>query len=597
MARLSLSDVLDGYELPESSDEAGRGKKFICRTLTGNTSPAMLHFSRRGIAKLLSVLSEKITYISAKSYGAMSLSFGLITIILSFLADYDSATRYDTTISFIIGVVFALLSIPLLLTDKPFVFILQDFKLTDKILFEFLCINRVPRDETKKPMPTVVTTIFGSLLALLGFLMPAYMVLLLFFGVVFLMLALGSPEFSFLSTFFVLPYASIIPEGETLVLALVILTSVSFVRKVVSGKRVFCLEQYDVLVVALTLAMLITGIFVKGVESFLSSLVMLSMTCGYFLASNLITNRRLADCMLLSVMLSSIPGTVCSYVTLISMLIDGRGADIFKDGIAGFFPSADVCATFLIVVISFSFALVRQHHGKSKTPYIVVLVFNIGALILTAQSFAVVIMLLGALMYLMRKVSRHAVGIIGLATIALPYILVTVLSLVDPIHTGVGELVSIWGASLTAFLDNMILGIGMGADSFISEMGKYGIMGALDSSNLFIEIALEAGLFAFLLLVILLAVRYRHRTIYYPYVGKSQVSALAPAASVALICLAAYGAVHYIWSQSVSYYLFWCVFGLGSAALRVARKEFDDRTLYFEDNINRESSVIDVKIL
>ena len=155
----------------------------------------------------------------------------------------------------------------------------------------------------------------------------------------------------------------------------------------------------------------------------------------------------------------------------------------------------------------------------------------------------------------------------------------------------------VWGASIKAFSDNIFLGIGMGSESFIAEMGKYGVIGEMNSSNLFIEIALEAGLPALIIFALMLIVRHRHRMNYYPYVRKSQISSLSPAVTVATVCLISYGAVHYIWESSYSYYLFWCVFGLGSAALRVARKEFDDRTLYFEDNINREASVIDVKIL
>lgn len=597
MARLALSDFLDGYETPDTESEDSRGKRFFCRNLSGNITPAMLHFSKRGITKLLSSLSEKITYTTAKSYGAMSLSFGLLTIILSFLADYGSATDEATTVSFIIGVVFALLSIPLLLTDKPFVFILQDFKITDKILFDFFCINRVPRDETKKPLHIAVTTVFGVLLALLGFFMPAFAILLLLFAVVFVMLAFGSPEFSFLSTFFVLPYVSVIPRGEMLLTVLVLLTSVSFVRKVLSGKRVFFFEQYDVLVIALTLLMLITGIFIKGVESFLSSLLLLSMTFGYFLAGNLITNRRLGDSMLNAVVISSIPNAVCSYVILVTSLVQGKGAEVLTNGISALLPSAEIYSVFLLVAISFSFALVRQSHGRDKAPHIIIMALNIGALVLTAQSLAAVILLLGAITYALKNKPKQITNVLCIITLIIPYVIVLLCALIDPVSTGIGERLAVWSASLSAFADNIFFGIGMGKDSFIAEMGKYGVMGALDSSNLFIELALEAGLLSLVLLVMILAVRFRHRTVYYPYVRKSQVSSLFPAVTVATVSLVAYGAVHYIWSVPSAYYLFWCVFGLGSAALRVARKEFDDRTLYFEDNINQESSVIDVKIL
>jgi hypothetical protein len=44
------------------------------------------------------------------------------------------------------------------------------------------------------------------------------------------------------------------------------------------------------------------------------------------------------------------------------------------------------------------------------------------------------------------------------------------------------------------------------------------------------------------------------------------------------------------------YYLFWCIFGLGSAALRVAKSEFDDRIAYFSDGSTEDASSIDISI-
>ena len=60
--------------------------------------------------------------------------------------------------------------------------------------------------------------------------------------------------------------------------------------------------------------------------------------------------------------------------------------------------------------------------------------------------------------------------------------------------------------------------------------------------------------------------------------------------------LMAYGAFYYIWADMTMYYLFWCVFGLGSASLRVAKQEFDDRFAYFSDGSAEDSSSIDISI-
>jgi hypothetical protein len=56
------------------------------------------------------------------------------------------------------------------------------------------------------------------------------------------------------------------------------------------------------------------------------------------------------------------------------------------------------------------------------------------------------------------------------------------------------------------------------------------------------------------------------------------------------------GLTEYIWSDVTVYYLFWCILGLGSAALRIAKREHDDKVMYYGDLASVDSSVLDVKI-
>ena len=60
--------------------------------------------------------------------------------------------------------------------------------------------------------------------------------------------------------------------------------------------------------------------------------------------------------------------------------------------------------------------------------------------------------------------------------------------------------------------------------------------------------------------------------------------------------LMVYGVFHYIWADMTMYYLFWCVFGLGSASLRVAKNEFDESAAYFRDGSTEDASSIDIAI-
>ena len=98
---------------------------------------------------------------------------------------------------------------------------------------------------------------------------------------------------------------------------------------------------------------------------------------------------------------------------------------------------------------------------------------------------------------------------------------------------------------------------------------------------------------SFLLIYI---IRVRHRGIYQPYVKNSRVSKISSYTTVITVMLMAYGTFNYIWADMTMYYLFWCVFGLGSAVLRVAKSEFDDRVAYFSDGSAEDSSSIDISI-
>ena len=127
-------------------------------------------------------------------------------------------------------------------------------------------------------------------------------------------------------------------------------------------------------------------------------------------------------------------------------------------------------------------------------------------------------------------------------------------------------------------------------------MEALGIVGYPDSSNLFIELGLEAGVFALVILALIFMVRIRHRASYGIYLKQTEMGSLAPYTAAATFALISFGATEYIWSQGTSFYLFFCVFGIGSAMLRVAKKEVDDRTLYYEDTRDVDFSAIDIDL-
>jgi O-antigen ligase len=150
------------------------------------------------------------------------------------------------------------------------------------------------------------------------------------------------------------------------------------------------------------------------------------------------------------------------------------------------------------------------------------------------------------------------------------------------IDTSASYRLSIWRSSLRMFKDRIFIGVGVGEKAFNEEFMKYaeeGVMAPHHSHNLFLEIGCQLGIFALVLFVFLLFTRVRHRATYSLYVRESGVSSACTAAGVVTFALLAFGMTDYIWYSSPMSFLFWTVFGLGSATLRIAKADHDERYL------------------
>jgi len=606
LARSVLIDFLDGYE--EVRTEDGRvtnaGKRFFSRSYSGSMTEGKQKITRMKVFRLSAAISRILAYTKTKSYGAAALSYGLLTLLISFTKSYGSLPTGEEGVAMIIGIIFSLFAVPLLFFDKPISLFLQDYTITDYIFFELFCLKRTQKRENTRGIPTPIAAIFGILVGMFEMFLPAWQVTYLILTVAVICLALSSPEFAFFFSILTFPYLSLIPSSEWMFSALVAIGAFSFIKKSFLGKRVIYFEQYDVLIAALLTVILLSGIFLKGTDSFAGALILVFMSLGHFLAGNIITNRRLADCTFNALVASSVIPSLLSVILTIRALVTYNANLTLQYGCKSTFDSTEALATFLIVSITFGVALIKESRGKRKFVYSLIVLLNSVSIILSGEYFAVLALLIGIFAYFALK-ARNMSALLLPLLLAIPYLIFLIprealdrfFSLL-PMNSDLlpSELLSLWSISLRAFLDNIFLGIGIGAESFVGEMSGYGVNGTDSSSNLFIELGLEAGIFALAIFAILLFVRLRHRARYHSYVINSQLSVISPITSVANLCLIAYGTNHYVWENFASFYLFFAVFGIGSAALRVTKRERDERILYYEHTKRVHSAAIDIDI-
>ena len=582
------------------NDADTQDKRFWQRRITGSLVVKRHSKFFRAFDAFCDKLSRVISYTSTRGYGLFYLGFGLLSLLLHFVKDYFGFYSEVPLRVLILGAVFAILGLPFLTADKPLFTALQSFKLTDFIVFEFFCVKRMQEGEGEKGIPPYAMLLMGLSFAVFGAVIPMEIVVIGIVAFAYLFLTFMSPEFSLLVIFLALPFLSGFGVDNSLYFSLMVLfTVLSFIRKVAMGKRVYFFEQYDLWLVFLTAIFLMTTVIFNVGAPFEDALYLMVLTLGYGLTGSLITNRRLADCVVNSVVISSVP------VSIIAICYWG-----IKLGTGGGFQAARVpfsspssLAVFLVVSILFAVYFIKVSQRKAaKLFYIFVFLCDLFALCITKFLPAVAVLVVALIAYPVSKL-RVGSGAFMAFIAVLPYAVAFIpLSFVERISglpvismLGLYDLAIGYRTGLSLFLDSVFGGTGVGADCFAPEYALHGGIG--DNCGSFIlQLGCEAGVFAVIVLVILFVIRLIHRGIYRKYVKDSQVSELSRFITVCTVCLIFLGAFCYLWEDTALYYLFWCVFAVGSAVFRVSRREFDDRVEYYTDGSSADSSSVDLML-
>ena len=613
-----ILDFIFGYEESERSFEESKlarsEKSFSDKVISGlGSAYAKKVLSHPAVAFIVKIRNA-LSYATVRSYGILLLTFGLLTLLGNFAVYYFSSLLESPSMNLTFGIIFAAASVPLLFINVPLNDFLKKYTFTEFLLFDFLCIKKVDeinRKSEQRDSFIIIPIFIAAALAALGFLFSPMTVFIAALIAIFITLALSSPEFSLLSTLMLLPILPILP-GTTLIATLMItVTAVSFFIKILLGKRLFHFEQYDAVMLLFMLFTLISGIFNKGLASFENSLVIIALSLTYFLVSNILVNRRLAENAVKIITLSSAPVAIYGIINYYVSDAHPEWTDpmftAIKARATSTFGNPNVYAVYLVVAVIFSVALaLDRSHGKLAILYAVISALNIYALIITwtrGAWLAVILAAIGFAVIRSRRCPKLLLFPVILVPLAIPFIpsgiIERFLSIFSITDSSAITRLSVWRSSVLMFIDNIFIGIGVGRDAFSEEFLKYAeeSVTAEHSHNLFLEIGCELGIFAMLLFVFLLLIRIRHRATYAKYVRGSSVDNLCTISGTALLALLVFGMTDYIWYNSTMLVLFWAVFGIGSATLRISKKEYDESLVVTPAEMEDYSAQINITII
>ena len=533
------------------------------------------------VSKTFGALSEKFVFTSTRSYGAMGLAYGLLTLFLYFGKNYFLEIPETNVASLIIGIVFTALSIPIIFFDKPICVFLSDFFLTDFILFDFFSIKRMDKADAVPGFSVFPSILMGSIPALIGLFVPPLYVLLAVLLLIFILIAIGTPEFPIIFALLIAPYLSPIKDTGAILASLSLLSFISFAFKVVMGKRSYHFEIYDALFLILASFFLICGILNNDVSN---SLVMLTLTLAYVPVSNIIINRRLADCAVNALIVSSVPISIAS---LIEYFIS-----LFSDSVftaKSVFVNTGAYSAFLILAISFSFCFAKEkkNHLK-KAAYYAIAVFHLINIVLTWHIGLWFASFLSILAYLIIRTKRHRKELL-LVLIILPYFLFFLpeeffakISGVLNVSPSPSELITGIKESLALLPDNLFFGVGFGTQT--------------PTANMALAMAMNFGVIVTVIFAIIFILRLIQLSEYGVYMSGSLLSLISKAGALAVFGLFSVGMTADVFSDVTIYFLFISIFGILSAALRISKTEYMDRLSYYGDLRSADSSDINVRI-
>ncbi len=460
------------------------------------------------------------------------------------------------------------------------------------LLFEALAI-KPPHVSAKKPFHPLLLLAGGLLWgAASWFVSP-----LLFLGILlllFLLLALfKSPELGLMCIALFLPFSPLLRSPTVFLLALLALTALSYIFKLLIGKRCFSFEPLDLFVLLLSLFYFGGGLFALGDNRFSP---LQGIACGlfvlfaYFPVANLLSSRRLllqfCRNLLFSVSLLAFIGLMQQ---ILGLAVPGwldENASYISGRITAFIHNPNVLACYLVFALPLLFSLLGEDR-RFRGGHIASLLLLLSALALTWSRGAWVGLLLSLFLFILLAVRKPA-RIFFWISLFLPNLLLfapesfikrfsSIFSFLGPYaDSSIYYRFQIWRSSLLLFFDNLWGGIGISSENFLQCYLPYAANGAElaeHAHNLYLQIGIEMGIFALVaFLLLLIVVLRRLLSSLRGELAGGRPSTFGIGAFCSIFALLVFGAFDHVLYDFRIFFLFFAAIGLVSAAGRMTDK-------------------------
>ena len=517
-------------------------------------------------------------------YFATGLSLAMAFLIRRFALS-EASTSWD---GLLLGIPAVLIGSMLTLSQKRCGEAVCDSRFLSLLLFRLLGLNRNAVEADGAPfgrgdaafLMGIAAGCIGSLTSPLAALLAAPLLLL---GYAILRL----PESGVVMILLCLPFLETEAVGF-----LTLFVTISWLIKVIRGKRILTTTPLDIAVFAFAVVVLFGGLVsVTPEESLRSAGILAVLTGGYFLTVNLVrTSEWVGRCrraILLSLGITAAVGVTEYLLGLAPQAwLDASMFALIPGRCVSFFGNPNVLAEILVLLLPFTVTeKALSPAGDRRLGCRILVGITLLCLIFTWSRGGWIGALL-TLLVLLFLLSRHAMPKLFCGILSLPLILLLLpdsilargASVLSSTDSSISYRFGIWQGVSSMISDSFAGGIGWGESAFRRVYPLYSLS-ALEAAphahNLYGQILLSVGFVGLAVFLALLLVFLRHYSSY-TATGKRDSARLrytAASGFAGIVGFLAMGMTDYVWYNNRVFLLFFLIIGLTSASIRTGERE------------------------
>lgn len=541
------------------------------------------------ISRILSSLSDALIQMWVRIFGVAMFSFSFVTVFITLVRYY--LVSYAIQENIVLGLLLAVISIPLLTSKKRVGEALLDGRLSGYLMTKILCVDesRYERDDTRSGGSYALAFTWSALLGLLTYFISPLVFVQIIVVLALFALVMCYPELGITLVLGVMPFSNLFERPSVAMLILVVFSLLGFISKYIRGKRVAKIEIIDLAVMIFGALILLGGIFTCGGEESLASAALYFVFLMMYLlvVNSYIRKTWIYRGIKLTVVMTSI-------MAMLGILQGGITSgswvdmDIFSDiggRVTSLLENPNMLGAYLVIVFPLVIAqMIVSKKKLSKALYVLCIIAVLVCTVMTWSRGAWLGMIVSVLLFLVIYDFRNIWLIAAGAATAPAWVYLipdTVIrrlfSVFEMSDSSIAYRFSTWDGVLRMIGDHIIGGIGVGESAFHAMYPMYSSAGTesvAHSHSLLLQITLELGIIGAVVFAVIMIMYAQKCFIGIKIRGRESKSRAMIAAGLSGICGAlVMGITDHIWYNYRVFLVFWAIAGLTMALVRINENE------------------------